>query len=242
MSERQHSIDLMPASIRARGQAGLRIGQFTAFAVISMTATIAVATHSKIALSTAQERLFDASSKAEQVFATEAREAELRHELDAIQGFTRLYERLAFPLSVSDVLATVVNSLPESVTLDQIDLDAGSRVIGRTPRSRGVEKNSTDDTSPRMLTAEVSGFAENDQQIAELVNRLEAMQPFEGVSLDFSRGRRVNDRDAREFRLSFRISLDNTYRVTHLEEGARPAPSPDAAAREARKEVADADH
>ena len=214
MTDRQHSIDLMPDDIRARGQAGLRMGQFTAFAVVSMTAVIAVATHSKIALSTAQERLFETAGQAEQVFATEARAAELRHELESIQSYTRVYERLSFPLEVGDVLATVVNMLPESVSLDEIDLDAGERVLGHTARSRGLDKS--DVAPPRMLTGEISGFALNDQDIAELVSMLESSPPFEHVSLDFSRGRRVNDHDAREFRLSFRIGLDDSYRVTHV--------------------------
>ena len=218
MNERQHSIDLMPPALRARSQAGLRMGQFMAFTVICMTVTIAVATHSKIALSTAQDRLFETAGAAEQVFATEARAAELKHELGAIRSLTRQYERLAFPLSVSDVLATVVNLMPESVTVDQIDLDAGARVLGRSARAR-TDKD--EEAPPRILTGEISGFAANDQQIAELVSALEATPPFEHVSMDFSRGRRVNDHDAREFRLSFRIDLDATYRVSHVESAAQ---------------------
>ncbi len=222
MSERQHSVDLMPDEIRARSQAGLRMGQFTIFAVISMTAIIAVATHSKIALSTAQERLFETASAAEQVFATEARAAELRHELESIESYTRTYERLSYPLDVGDVLATVVNMLPESVSLDEIDLDAGARVIGHTARTRAAAKDG--ESPPRILTGEISGFAANDQEIAELVSALEATPPFDNVSLDFSRGRRVNDRDAREFRLSFRIGLDDAYQVTHLQHQGGQAP------------------
>jgi hypothetical protein len=229
MSETQHSIDLMPDDVRARSQAGMRMGQFTVFAVVSMTAMVAVATHSKIALSTAQERLFETASQAEQVFATEARASELRHELESIQSYTRLYERLSFPLEVGDVLATVVNMLPESVTLDEIDLDAGERVLAHTARSRGADKSAV--APPRVLTGEISGFAANDQHIAELVSTLESTPPFESVSLDFSRGRRVNETDAREFRLSFRIALDATYRVTHMKRSDGPP---------AQREVVDA--
>lgn len=231
MSDRQHSVDLMPDEIRARSQAGLRMGQFTIFAIASMTAIIAVATHSKIALSTAQERLFETAGAAEQVFATEARAAELRHELESLHTYTRMYERLSFPLEVGDVLATIVNMLPESVTLDEIDLDAGVRMIGHTARSRAMDKDG--DAPPRILTGEISGFAANDQEIAELVSALETTPPFQQVSLDFSRGRRVNDRDAREFRLSFRIDLDNKYQVTTL-------PHRDGAAQ--GQEVADANN
>ena len=236
MSDRQHSIDLMPASLRARSQAGLRMGQLLAFGVITMTITIAVATHSRIALSTAQDRLFETAGAAEQIFATEARASELKHELEAIRGFTRFHDRLSFPLRIGDILATVVNLMPESITLDQIDLDAGARTLVRSTRARGAEKG--EQNLPRLLTGEISGFAANDQQIAELVSALERTPPFQNVSLDFSRGRRVNDRDAREFRLSFRISLDNRYIVSYGDLAAsQPAAS---GATGSAKEVADA--
>jgi hypothetical protein len=92
-------------------------------------------------------------------------------------------------------------------------------VLGRGPRSQAVESVSGEQANgpPRVLTGEISGFAANDQHIAELVSALESTAPFQNVSLDFSRSRRVNDRDAREFRLSFRIDLDDTYQVTHLD-------------------------
>ncbi len=236
MSDRQHSIDLMPEALRARSQAGLRMGQLLAFGVISMTITIAIATHSRIALSTAQDRLFETAGAAEQLFATEARASELKHELEAIRGFTRFYDRLAFPLRIGDVLNTIVNMMPESITLDQVELDAGARTLGRSTRARGTEKG--DQNSPRILTGEISGFAANDQQIAELVTALEQTPPFENVSLDFSRGRRVNDRDAREFRLSFRISLDHTYVVKYRDVATSQPAASDVNA--SAKEVADA--
>ncbi len=228
MSERQHSIDLLPDSVRARSQAGVRLGQFIAVAIVSMTLTIAAATHSRLSLATAQERLFSTAARAEQVFATEARAAQLRHELGDLRAFTRQYERLALPLDVGDVLATLVNILPDSVCLDQLDLDAGTRVINLGPRSRGAGggggggggagPNADGSAPPRVLTAEISGFAASDQHIAELVSKLESITPFENVSLDFSRSRKVNDKDAREFRVSFRIDLDKGYRVTHVEQ------------------------
>jgi Tfp pilus assembly protein PilN len=215
MNTVQHSIDLMPASIRERSQAGVRLGQFMAMAIAALTLTVAVATHSRMKLGTAQDRLFEIASQTERVFVAEARAAELRHQRDAIDSYTQLYRRLSYPLAMGDVLATIVSMLPESVTLDQVDLNAGTRSLGAGARSRGVETQTQ--TPPRMLIGEIAGFAANDQHIAELVAALERTPPFTNVSLDFSRGRRVHDRDAREFRLSFRISLDQRYQVTHVD-------------------------
>jgi hypothetical protein len=61
--------------------------------------------------------------------------------------------------------------------------------------------------------AEISGFAPMDEDIAEYVGRLSDTGFAREVSLDFSRGRYVRDRPAREFRLSFRMDLEATYDV-----------------------------
>jgi hypothetical protein len=206
---RQHSIDLLPESVRARGQAGLRMGRFIAISVAALSALVVTATHSRVMLRSEQEQFVIASAEANQLFATETRAVELRKILADTQAFTSMYDRIALPLDVSAVAATVINALPESVTLDQLDVDAGARMVSRSPRSKGVDAKAQ--TPPRVLTAEVSGFASTDQHIAELVAVLEATPPFRDVNLDFSRTRRVNGRDAREFRLSFRIDLDTPY-------------------------------
>lgn len=208
---RQHSIDLMPGSIRARGEAVLRTGRFVAAAIAALAVLLIVGLHSLLAVISAQEELFRASVKAERVFATEAKSQELQATLRQTNAFIDLYDRMALPIEISAVMATVINNLPPSVTLDQFDLDAGARPTTRTARAKGPEDK--DEAPPRILTGEVSGFAASDSQIAELVARLNDLPPFEHVNLDFSRTRTVNGRDAREFRLSFRIDLDVPYQV-----------------------------
>jgi hypothetical protein len=126
--------------------------------------------------------------------------------------YIAVYERIAAPVPISAVVATVINQLPESITLDQFDVDAGARALTRSPRAKGVEAK--EEIPPRVLHGEVSGFAASDQQIAELVSRLADCPLFRDVNLDFSRTRDVNKRDAREFRLSFKIDLDSVYDVT----------------------------
>lgn len=209
---RQHSIDLLPALIRARSEAGLRTGRFITAAIAAIGVLIITATHSLFILSSAQENLFVTSSQAEEVFATEARAAELKSVLKRTNCYIDLYDRIALPVQVSSVMATVVNNLPDSVTLDQFDIDAGARTGGRLPRAKGMELK--DEPPPRVLSAEISGFAANDQEIAELVGRLDGTPPFRDVNLDFSRTRSVNGHDAREFRLSFKIDLDARYEVS----------------------------
>jgi hypothetical protein len=219
---RQHAIDLMPASIRARTQAGQRTGRLLLLGVAALFALVVTATHSIFMLSSAQEQLFTASSQAEEVFGAEARASELKSTLKKTNAFIDLYDRVALPVHVSAVMATVINNLPESVTLDEFNIDAGARVASRSPRAKGEQLK--DDVAPRVLRGEVFGFAASDQQIAELVTRLNATGPFRDVTLDFSRTRDVSGRDAREFRLSFKIDLDSRYDVEYRSAAASHTP------------------
>lgn len=214
---KQHSIDLMPESIRLRTQAGMRMGQFIAAAAVGVLLFVALATHARFSLRAAEAELATVTVHADQVLATEAKAAELVRELNELRSFSEMYYQAALPLELSAVMATLVNALPESVTLDQLDLDASGRMVARSPRAKDVR--ATGDLPPRVLSGQISGFAASDQQIAELVSRLEATPPFRNVSLDFSRTRDVRKQLAREFRLSFKIDLDMSYQV--VEAGRR---------------------
>ena len=77
---------------------------------------------------------------------------------------------MAVPLQLSQVLATVINQLPDSVTLDRIDMDAQIRRGGRSPRSKTSDKS--EQGISRTLNGEVAGFAASDEDVAELVARL----------------------------------------------------------------------
>ena len=111
---KQHAIDLMPASIRARTLAGLRTGRFLAATSLVVLFLAVVATHSRLHLNSAENALPMAKAEAESVFAIDARVANLRRELEGANAFIARYEKVSFPLSVSALIATVVNAMPES--------------------------------------------------------------------------------------------------------------------------------
>jgi hypothetical protein len=207
----QHSIDLLPDQIRARGRAGVVAGWYVG-AIVAVVVLLGVtATHARFRLSHAREQLYEAQQRASLVIAGEAQASALRAQLRETRQFIERYEHTVLPLDMSQVLATVVNDLPVNVTLDRIDLVAGVRRTGRSARSRGAG----DETGPRprVLTGELRGFAATDADIAEIVARMESRALYERVSLDFSRTRVVRERGAREFRISFLIDLDVLYRV-----------------------------
>jgi hypothetical protein len=218
---KQHPIDLLPETIYARSQAGLRMGRVVSALGLAAAALVVTATHSRVAVRAEQERLAQVSERANVAFAIDARAAELRRELAHVRKFTDLYDKIAHPVNISAIIATVINHLPASITLDQLDVNTSTRQARApgAPRSKGPESAGKNIAAggaagaPRQLVGELSGFAASDQQIAELVRSLETMALFTDVSLDYSRTRVVRDVSAREFRLSFRVDLDAQYVV-----------------------------
>ncbi|HWB20971.1 MAG TPA: PilN domain-containing protein, partial [Phycisphaerales bacterium] len=188
------------------------------------TMLVILITHSKIMLNKARLSLYDTQIAANKVIETESKIAELRGVLEANHAATREYERAAFPLESSSIIATIVNRMPVGMTLQQLTIDAGQRVATNSPRSKGVKDKSKAANLPRMLTAEVGGVAPSDQEIAQFVNALENNPPFSAVSLDFSKTSIVRGTPAREFRVSFSINLDAHYTLVPSAEAVAAVP------------------
>lgn len=212
----QGPIDLLPEAIRARSQAGIVAGRYVAALLIAVVLLGLTATHSRLMLDLARQRATVAEEQADLVLAAEAKAHTLRAKLENTTGFIDRYELIAMPLDVSRVIATVVNRLPESASIDRVDLIAGARRASRSSRSR--TSSPAEQMGPRLLNGELSGFAASDQDIAQIVANLESLSLFQQVSLDFSRTRMVRNVNAREFRISFFVDLDVIYEVEDLPE------------------------
>jgi hypothetical protein len=214
----QHAINLLPDSIRIRSEAGIRTGRSITAVVAAVIVVVLLATHSRFDLEHARHALQRAQTKADHVLTTEATATELTEMLREVHDEIEHYDRIAHPIEVSAVLATVVNQLPPSIALDRIDIDAGARLRSRSTRSRSPDP--ADQKPRRVLNGELSGLAPTDQDIAELVAALDGIDLFRSVSLDFSRTRAVRGRSAREFRLSFHVDLESRYVVTETDAAA----------------------
>ncbi len=213
----QHAIDLLPDVIRARSQAGVVAGRYIVSLIIAVVLLGLAATHSRLMLDLARQRLRVAEEQADIVLSAEATATNLRETLDATSEYIRRYELIAMPVEISRVVATLVNLLPESTTLDRIDIKAGTPNAGRSARGRARKGAGP---ARRSLTGELSGFALSDLQVAELVARIEDIGLFDQVSLDFSRSRTVRGVQARGFRISVRADLDVKFEVTDVQEAA----------------------
>ena len=170
----QRPIDLLPDAIRARSQAGVVAGRYVAALLIAVVLLGLTATHSRLMLDLARDRLRVAEEQANIVLAAEAKAAQLARSLNETRDYIRHYERIALPLEISRVIATIVNELPASATVDRIDLRAGIRQRKRTTRGRGAV--GSNGPPPRVLTGELSGFAAtfdlgNQYPLSALVSR-----------------------------------------------------------------------
>lgn len=212
---KQHQIDLLPDSIRLRCQAGVRTGQTVSAFVAVIVLLVVMLTYGRLELDQAETELVATRTQADLVLEMERRASSLQQSHEQAAEYVELYRKVAPPLEVSDVVATIINELPASVALDRIEIDAGARRRVRTARSRGSAEE--DEARPRILNCEIAGFARSDEQVAEIVDRLSDRPPFQRVSLDFSRTRLVREQAAREFRLSCRVDLEAAYEIERRE-------------------------
>lgn len=204
MSEAVHSIDLLPESIRERNRAAARAARTVAVIVAVVAVVGAVSLQARVSRTNAVRSLTVVQRHADQVLKSEAQAARLRTQLRGMDEWEARYRALAYPVDASAIIATVTARMPKGTSLDRLDLDAGARRQQRTARSRGPAGERT----PRTITVELSGFAPSDAEVASFIKSLKEVQAFRAVSLDFSRTRLVRETPAREFRLSFRVPLD----------------------------------
>lgn len=211
MTQRQHLIDLMPQGIRARSQKVVRTGRYVTSGVVAAATITFLSIHARIGLRGAEAAYEDARRRADLVLAVESRGAALRARLEEIESERSRYRQIALPIRTSELIASIVNRIPEGMTLDRVDLDAGVRRVVRTARSARSRSTSAEEGAPRELTGEIAGFAPDDRSIAAFVAALQDLEPLTSVSLDFSRTRAVRGVLAREFRMSFRVDLETVY-------------------------------
>lgn len=205
----QPLIDLMPGSIRRQCELGVRTGRIVGAIAVGVLIVVVLTTQARWQLDRERQRHAAAVEQAATVHEAQQRSSMLSKELTEIRSYMDVYERVALPLNLSAVIATIVNELPPGVTIETLDMEAGERRVPRAARAVAGESN----RSPRLLVVEISGIAPGNEDISLLTMRLRNHASFEEVRLDSNQTRVVRDVIAREFRLSFRVDLDRPYDV-----------------------------
>jgi hypothetical protein len=200
----QHPINLITPEIVERTCAGIRTGRFI-FAAIALTVCMVLtATHSRIHLDGVEDRHETTSARAELALALDTSARALEAEHDELMEFMRDYNEVALPLDVTRIIATLVETLPESVTLTEFELDY-------------EDGQRTSNPQPRHLAGTIAGVAATDGDVAALVHGLGLRPPFERVQLEYSRSRTLLDRSTREFSVSFEVDLQGRFQLVDVE-------------------------
>ena len=173
--------------------------------MISASLLIGAWIHGGIRASDAENRRTVAMEKAEEVLQAEQKTILLHAQLNMISDEIQAYRAIQIPFNISSLLATVVDEMPDSVTLSRIDLDASS-LIGSPVRSgKGNELTAP----PARLRGELEGVAANDVDVATLVESLRNRNPIGGVEVETSRHVEVEGQSARAFQIGFVINLED---------------------------------
>jgi len=131
-------------------------------------------------------------------------------EIRELESSIARFNRLAWPVRVSDAIGVIESIVPPSTTLTSLTLVPREE----TPRSAGKRRKG-EEAAPETktyLAIEIEGLAVDDLDVATAVRSLEHHRMFSKVNLDFARSRAVDGIDARAFRLSCEIDLTMRYR------------------------------
>jgi hypothetical protein len=197
-------MDLRPAGVRNRVRESSERSFVSRCAGVAGCLLVVAWSVGAIRLGTARRVHADVVSRAEATMAIESELARTTEELERLGDDLAVWRSVTIPFAASDLLAAIIADLPESASLERLELDAGSLVATplRTPR-REERRDST-----RRIEGEIEGFAATDEAVAAFVDALRTRPFFDDVRVESTRHRDVGGDAARSFRLAFLIDLD----------------------------------
>ncbi|MCL4209671.1 MAG: PilN domain-containing protein [Phycisphaeraceae bacterium] len=209
---RQHEIDLLPEVMRIKTQARASASRNVTMATLTVTALVLLSTHAKMVRGAAESELRLLRHEVKVLEQNEREADRLQSELERLRRLEDRQRRVETPLPISRIIAELVGAMPDSMTIDRLDVNAE-----QVRRQRSTPSKGGTDPGPRVLVAEVAGFARDDLDITRFVSNLDGREPFADVSLDYSRQRQVHGVPAREFRLSFTIDFDAAWALREVD-------------------------
>ena len=142
----------------------------------------------------------------------------LLEEITTVEGRLTRYNNLAWPVRMSEAIASIGPIIPETSTLTSLTL-APTVERTRIPAKKG---KAAEEKVERYLTVEIQGVSQSDLDVSSIVSGLDANPLFRAVAIDFARPRDVDGVDAREFRIQAEIDLEARYIFNDLAEVATP--------------------
>jgi hypothetical protein len=133
----------------------------------------------------------------------------MQQQFNELQHQVKVQQELLMPINVTEVIATLGQLMPESLTCRELVMTATE------PKPRPVQTDPKKST-PRpvetpVMRVEIVGLAPTDTDVANFVDQLTANPLFEAVKLDYTRPTSISTVTARLFRIEMQIPLNRYY-------------------------------
>jgi hypothetical protein len=197
-------MDLRPVAVRNRVREACERSFVSRCAGVAGCLLVVAWSVAAIRLGTARRLHADVVSRAETTMVIESELARTSDELERLGDDLAAWRSVTIPFATSDLLAAIIQDLPESASLERLELDASSLVA--TPLRAPRREDRRD--SSRRVEGEIEGFAASDEAVAAFVDALRGRPFFGDVRVESTRHRDVGGDPARSFRLAFLIDLD----------------------------------
>jgi len=142
-----------------------------------------------------------------QLDADQQRQAvKLHHDIDHYSTVVARYQRLAWPVTIGEVISLIGDETPTNITLTSISVTPRAR-SGQTQRRRqpaaGIDY--------AVMYVEIAGIAPGDMDVASFVSGLQDRPLFSSIVVDYVRKAKMGEYSAREFGLTCEINLKTRY-------------------------------
>ena len=188
-------MNLLPEQYIQRSKNRVRSSRVAIIVIVALASVVAVATHSRIAVNSATEKLVVAQARANGALEVEADATTLELKKEKLKTFVDKYQETELPFAVGDIISTITNALPINVTVEELSFDV------------------FESEDEKLITGHIAGFGSSDESIASVVSNFQTKPPFENVTMDFSRSRTIRGVRARGFRMCFSIDLSHNWEI-----------------------------
>ena len=188
---------LLPEQYVERSRNRARSSRVAIIIICTLCAVVAIATHSRITLNSSGAQLISTQARANAAIELEVDASSLKVQKATLDTFLKRYKNAEIVFPMGSLVATITNMIPETMTLEELSLD----VIEMQGKSG--------------ISGQLAGFALSDEIIANVVSTLQSNHPFSLVRMDFSRSRTIRNTQARGFRISFFIDLDQSWETAN---------------------------
>lgn len=196
--------ELMPSSCRARVRARTTVRRWLiAYGAVAITLGCLIAPL-RIAEAARKSELASLTRELELDAEYTSSVAAMRTDMERLLRSISIQEEMGWPVRVTDVLAVVAGSMPDTVALTSLTMTP------QTVRSRGADGK---EAQSRRIVVELIGVSATDVDVANLIAQLESRALFDSVTIDHARSRKIGGVEAREFGVTCTIEAASRMMV-----------------------------